>query len=76
MAYYSGLKPSDFWNGRYKDIYLYCEMYIIRLQDTFKQQVRLQDATTTKLIQADSMCNKHPKVIPLTDFFPSLFKKK
>ena len=51
-------------------------MYIIRLQDTFKQQVRLQDATTTKLIQADSMCNKHPKVIPLTDFFPSLFKKK
>lgn len=75
LAYYSGLKPSEFWNGRYKDITLYCSVYVIRLQDEFKQQIVLQEAVTNKVIQADSLSNRNPKIVPLQKMFSNLFKK-
>lgn len=73
LAYYLGLKPTEFWNCRYKEIYMYCEMNMIRIKDDFKQQIVIQEATTDKLIKADSM-SKNPKILPLRTMFKKLFE--
>lgn len=45
------------------------------MQDEFKQQIILQEAVTNKVIQADSLSNRNPKIVPLQKMFPNLFKK-
>lgn len=76
LAYYFGMKPSEFWNERYKNVYLYCEANLIKLQDEFKQQIILEEAVTNKLIQADSMLYQDPKIIPIQNMFSNLFKNR
>jgi hypothetical protein len=76
LAYYFGMKPNEFWNERYKDVFLYCKVNLIKLQDSFKQQISLQEAVTDKLIQADSMLFKNPKIIPIRKMFSDLFKNR
>ncbi len=44
--------------------------------DDFKQDIRLQEAVTDKLIMADAMSNRRPKVIPLHRTFEMLFPEK
>lgn len=75
IAYYCGITPKDFWNSRYKEIYLYCEMQFVRNIEDYKQSIILQEAVTDKTIQADSM-SKKPKIIPLKIMFKSLFNVK
>lgn len=75
LAYYFNIKPQDFWNSRYKEIYLYCEIQFIRTIEDFKQEITLQEAVTDKLIQADSM-SKKPKIVPLKKMFKEIFKSK
>lgn len=48
---------------------------MIKIIDEFKMQIQLQEATTDKLIKADSM-SKRPKVIPLKKMFSKLFKEE
>lgn len=43
------------------------------MTDEFRQQVILQEAVTDKLIMADSMSNKKPKIISLHKAFNNLF---
>ena len=74
LAYYFNIQPKDFWNSRYKEMYLYCEMQMVRVKEGFKQEIILQEAVTDKLIRADSM-SKKPKVIPLRNMFKELVKK-
>lgn len=69
------MKPNEFWSGRYKEIYLFCEMNMLRIKEEFKQKIILQDATTDKIIQADSM-SKKPKIVPIRKMFKELFDKK
>ncbi len=76
LAYYFGMKPNEFWNERYKNVSLYCEVNLIKLQDDFKQQIILQEAVTNKLIQADSMSNENPKIVPIQNMFSNLFKNR
>lgn len=76
LAYYFGMKPSEFWNERYKNVSLYCEANLIKLQDDFKQQIILEEAVTNKLIQADSMLYQNPKIIPIQNMFSNLFKNR
>lgn len=52
---------------------MYCEMNMIRIKDDFKQQIVIQEATTDKLIKADSM-SKNPKILPLRTMFKKLFE--
>ena len=73
LAYYFNIKPQDFWNSRYKEIYLYCEIQFIRIIEDFKQDIILQEAVTDKLIKADSM-SKKPKIIPLRKMFKEILK--
>lgn len=75
LAYYFNIKPSEFWNSRYREMQLYCEMQSIKIIEDFKQQITLQEAVTDKMIQADSM-SKKPKIVPLRKMFEELFKKK
>lgn len=44
--------------------------------DNFRQEIRLQEAATDKLIQADAMSNRRPKIVPLQKTFEKLFPKK
>lgn len=69
------MKPNEFWNCTYREASLYCEINLIRMQDDFRQEIILQEAVTDKVIQADAMSNKSPKIVPLQKTFPTLFKK-
>lgn len=75
LAYYFGIKPDEFWNAEYRQINLYLQTNMIKIIDDFKMQIQLQEATTDKLIKADSM-SKRPKVIPLRKMFSKLFKEE
>ena len=46
IAYYCGITPKDFWNSRYKEIRLYCEMQFVRNVENYKQEIILQEAVT------------------------------
>lgn len=48
---------------------------MIRILDDFKMQIMLQEATTDKIIRADSM-SKRPKVISLKKMFAKLFESE
>ena len=48
---------------------------MIKMQEDFKQKIILNDATTDKLIQADSL-NKNAKIVPLRKMFDKIFSKK
>ena len=74
LSYYFNVKPNEFWNSRYKEIYLYCEMQFVKNLEDFKQNIVLQEAVTDKLLQGDSM-RKKPKIVPLRKMFSNLFKK-
>lgn len=73
MAYYLGLKPSDFWEGSYKEINLYCQSQISRRIDDFKREIDLQEAVTNKLIAGDCM-NQNAKMITIREQYKELFK--
>jgi hypothetical protein len=75
LAYYFGMLPDQFWNGRYKEIYLFCSMNVIKMKDDFKRQIQIQEAATNKLIMADSMSNERPKLVTIESMFKGLFKK-
>lgn len=74
LAYYFSLKPNEFWQLTYKEVDLYCQVNLMKIQDEFKRNITLQEAVTDKLIQADSM-SKKPKIVPLRKIFSELFKK-
>lgn len=65
-----------FWQNTFREVNLYCRMRLIKLQDDFKKQVILQEATTNKMIQSDPMLYERPKIIPLQKVFSPLFKKE
>lgn len=75
LSYYFNIKPKEFWNSTYREIYLYCEMQFVKVVEDFKQDIILNEAVTDKLIQADSM-SKKPKIVPLSETFKGLFDRK
>ena len=72
LSYFFGLKPSEFWNGRYKDIVNYCQANLIKRNDDLKTQINLNEATTNKLIAGDCM-NQNAKSILIRDCYKELF---
>lgn len=67
------MKPNEFWNSTYRQINMYTQSNLSYQMDEYRQQVRLQEAVTDKLIMADAMSNRRPKVIPLYKTFKNLF---
>lgn len=67
------MKPNEFWNSTYREINIYTQANLCHVIDNFRQDVRLQEAVTDKLIMADAMSNKRPKIIQLQKVFKNLF---
>lgn len=70
------MKPYEFWNSTYRQIDTYTKANLCKIMDDFRQEIRLQEAVTNKLIMADAMSNRRPKIIPLQKTFESLFPEK
>ncbi len=66
------MKPNEFWNATYREVYLYCQMNLVKTTDDFRQSLIIQEAVSDKLIGADAM-RERPKVIPLKKTFKKLF---
>lgn len=67
------MKPHEFWNCDYREMVLYCEINSKRVNEDFKSNIILEDASTNKMIQSHPL-NKRPKIIPLKKMFKELFK--
>jgi hypothetical protein len=76
LCYYFNMKPHEFWNSTYREIKLFCQMNLIKYTDDFKLQITLQDETTNKIIKANPMLYKNPKINSLKEVFRHLFKQK
>lgn len=70
------MKPNEFWNSTYREINVYTQANLCHIIDNFRQDIRLQEAVTDKLIMADAMSNKRPKIIQLQNVFKNLFPSK
>lgn len=70
------MKPSEFWNSTYREINVFTQSNLCRMLDDFRQEIRLQEAVTDKLIRADAMSNRRPKVVPIQKSFEKLFPQK
>lgn len=55
---------------------MYTQANLSRFMDEFKQEISLQEAVTNKLIMADAMSNRKPKIISLYKTFEKLFPKQ
>lgn len=75
LAYYFGMKPNEFWNGRFLEIKIYCEVNLARVMDNLRQEINLQEAVTNKLIVGDCM-NQKAKIVLIRSNYPELFKEK
>ena len=51
-------------------------MQFIKIMEDFKQEITLQEAVTDKMIRADALGNKRPKVISLKKIFANLYPKE
>ena len=70
------MKPAEFWNSTYREINIYTQANLAHSMDDFRQEIRLQEAVTDKMIMADAMSNRRPKVIPLQKTFENIFPKE
>lgn len=70
------MKPNEFWNSTYREINIYAQSNTCRLLDDMKREIQVQEAVSDKLIQADAMSNKHPKIVPIRKTFNNLFPEE
>ncbi len=70
------MKPNEFWNSTYREVSVFTQSNLCYIMDSFRQEIRLQEAVTDKLIMADAMSNKRPKIVPLQKTFEKLFPQK
>ena len=73
LAYYFSMKPKEFWNSTYREINMFTQANLCKVTDDFKREINLFEAVTDKLILADAMSNKRPKVVALHKTFAKLF---
>lgn len=70
------MKPHEFWDSTYREINIYTQSNLCNIMDKFRQEIQLQEAVTDKLILADAMSNRKPKIVPLHKTFEKIFPKK
>ena len=70
------MKPNEFWNSTYREISTFTQSNLLHNIDDFRREIQLQEAVTDKLIQADAMSNKRPKIVPLQKTFKNIFPKQ
>lgn len=52
---------------------MFTQANLCKVTDDFKREINLFEAVTDKLILADAMSNKRPKIAPLHKTFAKLF---
>lgn len=68
------MKPSEFWNCTYRELYVFVNSNSLQREEDTKQEIILLDALGEKII--DVIAKKHPKHISLVrNTFKSLFKE-
>lgn len=70
------MKPEEFWNSTYREINIFTQVRLVRIIDELRQEIRVQEEVTNKLIMADAMSNRKPKITSLFKIFEKLFPKK
>lgn len=70
------MKPREFWNSTYREINIYVQTHLVKIVDDLKRDINLQEAVTNKIIKADAMSNKRPKIEPIRDNYKELFKEE
>jgi len=75
LAYFFSIKPLEYWDMSFRDIYMYCEAQSLRKTEEMRKEIQVQEAMTNKLIGA-SIVQKHPKVVSLMSMFEGLFPKE
>lgn len=73
LCYYFGMKPNEFWDCKYSEIVLFCQIRLIRLYDDLRSEINLQEAVTNKLIAGDCM-NQNSKILLIKDNYKELFE--
>lgn len=66
------MKPREFWNSRYSEINIYCQVHLTKIIDELKQEINLQEEVTNKLIAGDCM-NPNAKIMLIRDSYKELF---
>lgn len=67
------MKPNEFWNSTYREVHVFTQANLSKVMDDMRTEIKLQEAITDKLIMADAMSQRRPKVIPLQKTFQKLF---
>lgn len=67
------MKPQEYWNSTYREITVFIKANLIKNTDNYRQQIRLEEESTNKLILADAMSQKRPKIVSLFKTFKNLF---
>lgn len=76
LAYYFGMKPAEFWDAEYREIVRFCDINNLRIKESFKESVVIEEASTDKILKADSIGQKKPKIISLVkETFKEIFEK-
>lgn len=70
------MKPIEFWNTTYREIIVYCEANICRYVEDFRNRIKVEEASTDKIIQSNPLLYEKPKTIRLIDVFKNIFKKE
>ena len=70
------MKPEEFWNSTYREINVFTQVRLVRIMDELRQEMKVQEEVTNKLIMADAMSNRKPKITSLLKIFEKLFPKK
>lgn len=59
----------------YKEVTVYCQCKLAYINDRLKEHIIVEDASTDKILVANPLINKNPKINSLTKAFKKLFKK-
>lgn len=70
------MKPDEFWNSTFREINIFIQSSLCRVMDDLRNNVKLQEAVTDKIIMADAMSNKNPKIKSLIKTYKNLFQEE
>lgn len=75
LCYYFGLIPEQYWNNTIKQNMIYVQSNLAKKLDDAREKIQLAEITTDKLIKADALSTKNPKVLRIVDSYDSLFNE-
>lgn len=70
------MKPEEFWNSTYREINIFTQVRLTKIMDELRQEIQVQEEVTNKLIMADAISNRRPKIISLLTIFQKIFPEK